>query len=90
MAERGVHQLEQPPTGERESNDPPRTDDTSPGAEEILRIVDVAEALGVSPAVAAAALRDDEGEVRTDVRLRRSIDRVEKRLNAGGRVERGA
>lgn len=90
MAEWGVNQRERPPTEEREPNDPRGTDDASPGAEEILRIVDVSEALGISPAVAAAALRDDEGRVSTGVRLRRSIERVEERLNVGGRLGRGA
>lgn len=49
-------------------------------AEEIERIVEVAEALGISPAVAAAALRDEDGSVPTRSRLARSIERVEERL----------
>ena len=74
--------------------EPPRTEDRTPrdrhdGAEQpsdaegIRRIVEVAEALGISPATAAAVLRDDDGEVSTDVRLRRSIEQVEGRLDGG-------
>lgn len=55
-------------------------DVATPDAEQIERVVDVAEWLGISPTVAAAALRSRDGEVRTDVRLESSIRQVERRL----------
>ena len=55
-------------------------DVATPDAEQLERIVDVAEWLGISPTVASAALRSRGGEVRTDVRLEASIRQVERRL----------
>lgn len=80
MVQWGITELERPQSAARESNRRQATDAATPDAEEIERVVDVAEWLGISPAVAAAALRRGDGEVRTDVRLEASIRSVERRL----------
>lgn len=55
----------------------------SADADEIKRIVEVAEALGIDPQVARVALRGETGEIPTDCPLGESVLFVVDRLNGG-------
>lgn len=73
-----------PPVDRTES--PPQAGRESPSADEIRRIVAVAEALRIDPQTARIALRDETGRIPTDPDLRRSVAAAATALDSGSQA----